>query len=179
MDIEQLWEKAQKKTEVVRGRAKGLSTTSLTAVPYIFLAESAVTDRTTVVRQGKILVEKPLIILPHEMPWFEGFDIEEELGLSQDLLQTFFLMRGIKFPSMKYNNSTSSLDVNERKLSDCIELYKKILEREENVSTALLTGPEDCWQISLLLYIAALAGRCARTDMIKLLTDLRNSGEEL
>jgi len=120
MDIEQLWEKAKERTEVVRGRAKGLSTFSDTTVPYIFLAESAVNEGDTVVRKGKIIVDKPMIILPQDLPVFEGFDFEKELRLGQDLVQTFFLMRGLKFPSLRYNNTVYELEVEELALSKII-----------------------------------------------------------
>jgi len=172
MDIEQLWEKAKSKTEVVRSRVNGLATDSLTAVPYIFLSESAVNEGNTVVRKGKIIVERPLIVLPRDLPQFEGFDFEEDLGISQEFVQTFFLMRGIRFPSLKYNNMVSDLEVDENSLFKCAGKHKKMLEREENVTTALVLGPDECWQLSLLLYVASLAGRCMRTDIMKLLNGL-------
>ena len=95
MDIEQLWEKAQNKTEVIRGRVKGLMTFARTEVPYIFLAESVVNEGHTVIRNGKIIVEKPMIVLPENMPQFEGFEFEEEMDMDMDTVQMFFLMRGI------------------------------------------------------------------------------------
>lgn len=169
MDIEKLWEKARRKTEIIRGRAKALSSFSLTSVPYIFLAASSVNEGNTVVRKGKIYVEKPLVVLPENMPQFEGFDFQDELGFGDDLVQMFFLMRGIKFPSLKYNNTVQDLDVDESSLAKCAAKYRKKLEKEENVTTALILGPEECWQFSLLLYVASLVGRCARTDIMNLL----------
>ena len=56
------------------------------------------------------------------------------------------------------------------------EKHKKKMEYEENVNTALVVGPEDCWQFSLLLYIATLVGRCARTDIINLLNRSQENG---
>jgi len=165
VNIESLWEKAEQKTEVIRGRVKGLSTFSVTTVPYIFLAESSVNEGNTIVRRGKIIVEKPMIILPEDMPQFEGFDFDKELDLDQNILQMFFLMRGIRLPSLKYNNAVDRIDVDEKSLSKCVETHKKKLEKEENINTALIIGPEDCWQFSLLLYMASLVGRCARVDI--------------
>ncbi|MBF0252870.1 MAG: hypothetical protein HQL29_03545 [Candidatus Omnitrophica bacterium] len=169
MDIEQLWEKAREKTEIIRGRIKGLSAFSATVVPYYFLAESSVNEGSTVIRKGKIIVEKPMIVLPQDSPQFDGFDFEEDLGLSQELVQTFFLMRGIRFPSLKYNNTVSELDISDDSLSQTIIKYKKKMEQQENTSTALVVGPEECWQLSMLIYVATLAGRCARTDIMSLL----------
>ncbi len=172
MDIDSLWEKAQKKTEVVRGRVQSLPTFRHARVPYVFLAESTVNEGHTVIRKGRILVEKPLILLPEDLPQFEGFDFEEDLDVDQGALQMFFLMRGIRFPSLKYNNAVESIDLDDRSLAKCAEKYKKILEKEENVKTALILGPEDCWQFSILLYMSALAGRCAKTDIVNLMDRL-------
>jgi hypothetical protein len=174
MDIEQLWEKAKNRTEIIRGRIKGLDTFKETAVPYIFLSESSVNEGNTVIRKGKIIVEKPMIFLPEDMPQFEGFDFEKEMELSQELVQTFFLMRGIRLPSLRYNNTVYQLDLDERKLSESVNAHKKKLEKAENVNTALVIGPEEAWQFSLLLYIAALAGRCARTDIMNIFNKMQD-----
>ncbi len=173
MDIEQLWEKAQEKTEVIRGRAKGLSTFASTAVPYMFLAESVVNEGHTIVRKGKIIIEKPMILLPEDLPQFEGFDFEQDLEIEQGAMQMFLLMRGIRFPSLKYNNTVEKLELEELSLAKGVEKYKKELEREENVNTALILGPEDCWQLSILLYMASLVGRCARNDIMNLMEKFR------
>ncbi|MDD5634722.1 MAG: hypothetical protein PHW46_05560 [Candidatus Omnitrophica bacterium] len=175
MDIEQLWEKAQDKTEVIRGRVKALSTFTNTKVPYIFLGESCVNEGNTVVRKGKVIVEKPLIVLPEDMPQFEGFDFEETMDIEEGVMKMFFLMRGIRFPSLKYNNSVEQLDLEELSLSKSVEKHKKQLEKEENVNTVLIIGPEDCWQLSILLYMAGLAGRCAKNDITNLMDKLREN----
>ena len=111
MDIEQLWEKAQKKTEIIRGRARGLLTFEATEVPYIFLGESSVNEGHTVIRKGNVVIERPMIVLPENMPQFEGFEFEEEMDVDMDAVQMFFLMRGVRFPSLKYNNSVEALDL--------------------------------------------------------------------
>ncbi|MFH1665482.1 MAG: hypothetical protein ABIA77_04975, partial [Candidatus Omnitrophota bacterium] len=177
MDIEQLWERAQKKTEVVRGRVKGLSTFSGTKVPYIFLGESVVNEGHTVVRKGKVLIESPVILLPEDLPQFDGFNFEEELHISQGTMQMFFLMRGIRFPSLKYNNTMEKLEVEDLSLSRSVEKYKEKLERKENVNTVLILGPEDCWQFSVLIYMAELAGRCVRSDIMSIMDKLREKGK--
>jgi len=107
MDLNELWQKALKKTEIVRPRLKGLSSTAATTLPYLFLAESSVNMGDTVVRQGEVVVEKPTIILPHHLPQFEGFDFEKGMHYSDDTVLNFLLIRGVNFPSLKYNNQTA------------------------------------------------------------------------
>lgn len=176
MDIEKLWEKAKERTEVIRGRVRPLSTFRNTRVPYLFLAESVVNEGCTVVRKGRVTVEQPMILLPEDMPQFEGFDFDEDLDASSDSVETFFLMRGIRFPSLKYHNTIDELDLENRSLSKSVKDHKNRLERVENVSTALLIGAEDCWQFSILLYMAGLVARCARRDIVNILNRYREDG---
>lgn len=173
MDIEQMWEKAQAKTEIIRGRIRALPTFATTRVQYIFLAESAVNVGSTVVRNGKVIIEKPLILLPEDLPQFEGFDFEEDLEIEQAAMQMFFLMRGIRFPSLKYNNRVETLDLEDESLSKTIEKYKRELEQKENVNTALIIGPEDCWQFSIILYMANLISRCIKGDIMNIIGKIK------
>lgn len=160
-----MWQEALRHTQIVRARISYLSSFSATQLPYIFLADSHVNPGDTVVRQGKILVDKPAIILPEHLPQFDGFDFEEELKVNRDNVVTFFLIRGVSFPSLKFKNEVSSLDVFENSLKKAEEHFKQNLERREDVQTGLITGPEDCWQFSLLVYVSLLMGRSNPSDL--------------
>lgn len=175
MNLQNYWEKALKFTEIVRPRIQPLQTFDATHLSYIFLAESAVNLGDTVVRKGEVLVEKPAIILPQNLPQFEGFD-SEEIPFSQDFVTNFFLVRGMKFPSMRYNNKTFSLDISEGKLREAIEQHKRDLEKAENISTGLVIGPEDCWQFSVIIFVCSQVLRSAEGDMKRLLEDLKRKG---
>lgn len=173
MDIQELWEKALKGTEIIRPRIQPLMTFESTRLPYIFLAESAVNTGDTVVRKGEVVVEKPSLILPSNLPQFEGFDFEKNLQTSRDVLTNFLLLRGVRFPSFRYNNKVESLDVCEGKLSKAIDEYSKQLAKAENVSTGLLIGPEEAWPFSVLIFICTQVIRSADRDIQKLLEILR------
>ncbi len=171
MSIQDFWEKALKKTEIVRPRVQPLHSNATTHLPYICLSESAINQGDTVVRKGEVLVEKPALILPYQTPHFEGFDFENEMHFNEDTLTNFFLVRGVSFPSMKYNNTTSSMDVLPGNLSKTIEEQKLLLQRHENVHSGLIVGPEDCWQFSILIFVASQVMRNAEGDFRRLLDD--------
>ena len=173
MDIKEQWEKALKFTEIIRARIQPLRTFESTPMPYVFLAESPVNYGDTVVRKGEVLLEKPAIILPFNMPQFEGFEFEKYSSIEQDMLTSFLLVRGIRFPSLKYQNKTDSLDVFEGKLKQAMEHYSRKLQQEENTSTGLLIGPEDCWQFSVLVFICSQALKSADGDIRTLLDDYK------
>ncbi len=169
MNLEEKWKKAVSKTEIIRARMTNLLTFESTVLSYVFLAESIVNPGDTVVRKGKIVAEKPLLLLPENFPQFEGFDFKKDLKANDNSVRTLFIMRGISFPSLKYQNVTSAIDISEGSLAKAIKESKEKLEKKEDLTTGLLIGPEDCWQLSLLLYIATLVSKSASSDIQKLL----------
>ena len=176
MNIQDAWEKALKTTEITRPRVQPLQTFEATLLPYIFLAESQVNSGDTVVRKGEIRVEKPSIMLPMNMPQFEGFEFEEEMQMNEDILKNFFLVRGVSFPSMKYNNKVDALDVFEGRLPKAREHFGNRLARQEDVNTGLIVGHEDIWQFSVLVFICDQVAKSADGDFRKLFDDYKYRG---
>ena len=168
MDLTQSWNKALKHTEIIRSRVQALMTFSSTTVPYICLSESTINPGDTVVRQCEIIVERPSLILPANNPQFEGFEFEPDLPSNDPSIINFLLIRGVTFPSLKYNNKTISMEIYEGELNDCITHYLDKLQKEENVTTGLITGPEDCWQFSVLIFIGTQIAKNADGDIRKL-----------
>ena len=169
MDIEQLWDKALKGTEIVRTRALELSTFETTPLPYVFLAESSVNAGDTVVRRGQVMIERPSLILPSAH--FEGFEFESDLRLSEDTILNFLLVRGVKFPSMRYRHELSSLDVREGSLQQAIDHFGESLKRTEDLRTGLVVGPEEAWQFSVLILVGSLVIRSSEGDLRRLFDD--------
>ncbi len=178
MDIEALWKKAVSQTEIHRMRLQDLATFEDTLVPYTFLSESSLNKGDTVVRQGKVLIQKPALLLPGNSPQFEGFDFELDNGLSERSVSTFLYMRGIQFPSMRYRHEIASIDLIEKSLQESIDHYKDLMARHEDIQTGLLIGPEDTWQFSLLILVGALVARSSGSDIQKILDKWKqdNSG---
>ena len=172
MNLNDLWDKAVKKTEIVRPRVTPLSAYNVTHLPYICLSESSVNAGDTAVRRGEVLVERPAIVLPFNAPQFEGFDFEKGMKVNENLFKSFLLVRGVQFPGMRYNNKSYSLDVHEGKLSKSIEHFKQELQKTENVHSGLIAAPEDCWQFSVLLFVCSQVARSADGDIKRLYDDM-------
>ena len=177
MNIQDSWEKALEKTKIIRPRAQELQTFSDTDLPYTFLAEALVNKGDTVVRRGQVLVEKPAIILPSNLPQFDGFDFEKEFDSGQDMVTNLLLVRGVTFPSMKYNNKTFSLNIYDGHIEKAIAHYSNMLQRQEDVHSGLIVGPEDCWQFSVLIFICTQVAKSANTDIRKLWEHFRKKGK--
>lgn len=177
MQIDDLWQKALKKTEIIRTRVQALKTYQETRVPYIFLSESSINDGDTLVRKGEIVVEKPALVLPPNIPQFSGFDFKEQ-EIQEDSVINFLLVRGIALPSLKYNNQTASLDIYENSLAKAIKHYEQMLQSKENVQAGLIAGPEDCWQFSLLIFICSQIVKNADHDIKHLINEYKRNHKE-
>jgi len=168
MSINENWEKALTHTEIIRPRVKGLLTFDDTKVPYILLSASTVNLGDTVVRKGEVLVTKPSIILPPNIPQFDGFKFDDE-GASHEGIINFLMVRGVSMPSLKYDNRTYSVEVHEDNLDNAGVHYKEYLQRREDVQTGLVVCPDDCWQFSLLLYIGTQVAKNTESDIRQLI----------
>ena len=178
MDFEEMWGKVLKHTEIIRARVRALSMGGDTRVPYVFLSESSINVGDTVVRKGEVMVQKPSLFIPPNNPQFEGFEFDGQEGeFDQTSFINFLIVRGISIPSLRYDNKTSSLDVYEGRLSLAIKHYERTLQREEDVATGLLAGPEDCWQFSILIFICSQIAKNADQDIRRLLDDYHKKKE--
>ena len=95
--------KALTSTEVIRARISSLQTFEKTVIPYIFLGESVVQENTTIVRKGKVIVDKPSLILPPNMPQFSGFEFENQ----DEALNFIFLRAFIVLILLDYEHTSS------------------------------------------------------------------------
>jgi hypothetical protein len=176
MDLHEAWSKALKQTEIVRARVSALQTFQTTNVPYILLSESEINEGDTVVRRGEVMVDKPSLILPPNLPQLEGFEFKEGQSFDQQAMINFLLIRGVSLPSLKYNNTTFNLDIFEGNLNKAVKHYLEELQRQENVSAGLFIGPEDVWQFSLLIFICSQIARNTEMDIRKLIEDFKKRG---
>lgn len=173
MDFEKSWEKALKSTEIIRTRVKALSASDITQVPYIMLSESSINQGDTVVRQGKVDVQKPSLFVPPNNPQFSGFEFDQEGSFNENSFINFLLVRGITLPSLSYDNQTVKLDIYEGGLSKAINHYSKELQHKENVSTGLVAAPEDVWPFSILIFICSQISKNAEGDFKRLIAEYK------
>lgn len=169
MNLQDRWEKALKTTEIVRPRVQPLHTFEFTRLPYLFLAESPADRAKTIVRWGEVTVERPSLVLPTLSPQFEGFDF----GTPEDFLQNFLLVRGVYFPSMKFQNQARPQKVEDGKLGAMSTKYLRELQKSENVHTGLIVGEEDSWPFAVLIFVAGQVARSAEGDLKRMMDDNR------
>ena len=173
MDLDEKWQRSLEHTKILRFYRPLLSADDATEIAYVFLGASEVNPGDTVMRRGKVVVDRPLIILPRNIPQFLGFELEEELDTDADALRFFFSLRGVHFPSLKYQHEVSSIDLCEGELTRHSDRLEQQLSQQEDITTGLVIGMPSGWQFSLLIYVSFLINRSAPSDFQKFLDELR------
>jgi len=173
MDVEKNWEKALKRTEIIRSRIQPLETFESTKIPYILLSEAQTSIKGVFVRKGHVCVEKPSLVLPSNYPQLQGFEFNEDMRGETNRFMDFLLIRGVRFPSMRFNHLTEGLSVYDGSLQAAIDDYLGQLQCSENTAAGLIAGPEDCWQFSVLIFAGSQMMRSADGDIHRLMEDFR------
>ena len=165
-DLEQRFKKARADSVIHRARKADLFTFGTTILPYLFVAESGINRGDTILRRGEISTGKPTVVLHGEQPSFSGFG-DEYTGSEAQLGLLFG--RVFRFPNMRYAHSHSRLEVISQAMERVLNEQLENLEREGNTRTAVISGPEDCWALSLILYASEMTRRSAGGNIREML----------
>ena len=177
MSLEQLWNEALKETEIVRLPVKRLHTFGSTLLEYIFLGPSTVNQGDTVVRKGKLDIERPTLVLPNNFPSFEGFTSDTSPEIKDDQLPSFFYMRGIRFPSFKYKNEPYELDVYEGSVARAEKMYCEQIRTHEKIATGIVIGKDSSWQFSVILLGCHMIDAHVDSDLKAILNHIKKKNQ--
>lgn len=146
MDKYKKFEEALKKTEILRPITQTLYTFSPTNVDY-YLTTELIKDTLIEVREGKVVVEKPLVIIPSALAskQFEGFD-QGQLDYLQMLSQKY----GLRALEYTYKNETKTVNLISGHLNSIVDKISKEIDRRAKKRTAIIKSIPDMWTISLM-----------------------------
>ena len=157
MNFEEKYRYALEHSKIHRYRQSNLFTFGTTRLPYVLAARSSINSGESIIRRGEIVTEKPSIMLQNNEPSFSGFSDND--GDAQQLSVLFG--RRFHLPAMRYRNDNASMDLSTKNVTQVINESLEALDRENNLRTAVISGPEDCWQFSLIIYAGEMMQRSA------------------
>jgi len=172
---EELIKYAIMNTHILRAPKQKIATFGVTNIKYYIITEPIINevlkekDGDLIIREGKVIAERPQIITPFYLNnLFQGFDHGEEY--------TEFLRQRNSDTSpgllYRYKNDFKSMTV----VSETIELILERLEKEIDESsdnlTTIIKGFNACWDISLMKFIFELT----TSSLINNITDLNRRG---
>ncbi|MFC2000133.1 hypothetical protein ACFLXE_05185 [Chloroflexota bacterium] len=170
MEDEQRIRYAIERTEVVRYPEQTLATFGLTNVYYYLLTEPVYSELLSeedeaVVREGKVIVERPKIVTPYYLlNLFEGFEHGTEYA--HYMLREF----GPNEPGLlyRYKNEMLEMNVLSSPLESVIHNLSEKIDREKNRMAAIIKGIDEFWDVSLMKFIHDLTRNSVRTNVMEM-----------
>jgi len=138
-------------TELVRPPRQSLSTFGTTNIHYYLLTEPLDSVDETRIREGRVIAEKPRIITPHYfINAFEGFG-EHSREQAEAILNRYGFKPDIL--EYKYKNEIGATWILSESIGELILKMNAKIDDEKDSLAAILKGPDDAWQISLMKFI--------------------------
>jgi len=152
-------EYAVRNTEILRPPKQSLATFGTTNVYYYLVTEPAYSEITknvneTVVREGRVIAERPRIVTPYYLSHLEGFSLEARRYLDV-LIKTY----GPDAPGLfyTYRNEPKQLNIVSNHWQSVVEKLNAEIDKRGDPLTSIIKGEDELWDVSLLKFIYELA----------------------
>lgn len=152
-------EYAVRHTEILRLPKQSLSTFGTTNIYYYLVTEPAYAELTrdadeTVVREGRVIAERPRIVTPYYLSRLEGFSQEARKYLDT-LTRTF----GPDAPGLfyTYRNEPKELNIVSDKWLSVVDKLNADIDKRGDPLASIIKGEDELWDVSLLKFIYEVA----------------------
>ncbi len=153
-------------TEVVRPPEQRLNTFGITNVHYYLLTEPMDSVNETRIREGRVIAERPRIVTPvYLLNVFEGFG-DHARKQAEALLGRYGFDPNIL--EYKYKNAMGNTWTLSENISRVILKISKKIDDERDPLVAILKGPDDAWQTSLMIFIMGMTRSSAPKNIVEL-----------
>ena len=152
-------ENAVWRTEIIRLPKQKLATFGTTNIHYYLLTEPVYAELTkdvneTVVREGRVIAEKPRIVTPYYLSHLQGFSQEASRYLDA-LVKAY----GPDAPGLfyTYRNEAKDLTIVSEHWRTVVDRLNAEIDKRGDSLAAIVKGEDELWDVSLLKFIYEVA----------------------
>jgi len=145
-------------TEILRLPKQHLATFGSTNIYYYLVTEPAYSELVdnvveTVIREGKVIAERPKIVTPYYLSHHEGFS-PSALKYFDTLIRTY----GPNAPGLiyAYKNEPKELNIVSDNLLSVVSKLNAEIDKRSDPLAAIIRGEDELWDVSLLKFIYEL-----------------------
>ncbi|MGA8849712.1 MAG: hypothetical protein WB564_07830 [Dehalococcoidia bacterium] len=146
-------------TELVRAPQQNLATFGSSVINYYVVTE--LVGNLSVVRDGKVIAERPKIVTPAYLVNVEGFSEQAKRYIAMMARERPY-ESGIFY---RYKNEPKGMNVVSEPIRQVINKLSSQIEEERNPLSTIIRGVEELWDVSLLMFIYELTTKSVRTNM--------------
>jgi len=160
-------ERAARVTEILRFPRQHLATFGVTNLYYYIVTEPVYSDlqpdkSETVIREGRVIAERPKIVTPYYLTHLEGFSYD-----ARRYFQMLLQMQGPDMPGLfyTYKNEPGGLNIVSDGLPAVLEKLNTEIDKKNDPLASIIKGQDDLWDVSLLKFIYEITNRSLRTNV--------------
>mgnify|MGYP001076259410 CR=1 FL=1 len=174
MEMDDKIKYAVEHTELIRPPQQRLATFGSTTLSYYVVTGLA--ENITVVRDGKVIAQRPRIVTPSYLINVEGFS---------EQAKNYIAMMAEEHPDeagvfYRYKNEPKEMNVVSESITHVVSKLDARLEEQNDPLSAIIKGVEESWDVSLLMFIYHLTGKAVRRNVAEFsrqgLLDIDSSG---
>jgi hypothetical protein len=173
---------AVKHTEILRPPKRSLATFGTTNIYYYLLTEPAYSEliksaTETVIREGRVIAERPKIVTPYYLSQLEGFSSEAKKYFDM-LIKTY----GSNAPGLfyTYKNEPKELTIVSDNILAVVAKLNDDIDKRGDPLTSIIRGQDELWDVSLMKFIYEMTRISLPDNLLQMetrgLLDIDSSG---
>ena len=173
---------AVRRTEILRAPKQNLLTFGTTNIYYYLVTEPAYTDlfnniTETVIREGRVISERPRIVTPYYLSNLEGFSTD-----AGKYFDTLISTYGPDVPGLfySYRNEPKELNIVSDNLLAVVEKLNATIDERGDTMAAIIKGQDELWDVALLKFIFEMTRKSVQENVTQMgtrgLLDVDNRG---
>jgi len=161
---------AVKQTEILRLPKQNLATFGTTNIYYYLVTEPAyselVKDVTeTVVREGRVIAERPRIVTPYYLSRLEGF--------GQDARRYFEMLiktHGASAPGLfyTYKNEPKEVNIISDNLLSVVSKINADIDKRGDPLASIIKGKDELWDVSLMKFVYEMTRSSIQDNLLQM-----------
>jgi len=158
---------AVRRTEILRAPKQSLATFGTTNIFYYLVTEPVYSELAknvteTVVREGRVIAEKPRIVTPYYLSMLEGFSSE-----ARRYFETLIEAHGPDAPGLfyTYKNEPKELNIVSDNLLSVVDKLNTEINKRGDPLTSIIKGEDEFWDVSLMKFIYEMTRSSLRNNL--------------
>ncbi|MBA7473936.1 hypothetical protein ES707_09283 [subsurface metagenome] len=146
---------AVRRTEILRAPKQSLATFGMTNIYYYLVTEPVYSELVknvteTVIREGRVIAEKPRIVTPYYLSRLEGFSSE-----ARRYFEALIKAHGANAPGLfyTYKNEPKELNIVSDNLLSVVDKLNAEINKRGDPLTSIIKGEDEFWDVSLMKFI--------------------------
>jgi hypothetical protein len=148
-------------TEILRAPKQSLTTFGTTNIYYYLVTEPAYAEfipntRETVVREGRVIAEKPRIVTPYYLSFLDGFS-DDARRYFDSLIQTYG--KNVAGLLYAYRNEPKEMNIVSDNLLAVVAKLNEKIDKSSDPLTTIIKGLDEMWDVALIKFIFQMTQR--------------------